>query len=158
MILLLDLGVILILALAAWRGWTKGFILTLCGLLAVIVAFVGATYISNNLSEPVGDFLHPYILDHLEDALEELPGQSSKPGAAPAPSFGLPMLDGTEEISEELEATLSEVLTVVRNSELFSRLSDSVESAIENGTLTVVTTTASAVAAYLAMISAKSRK
>lgn len=150
MILLLDLGVILILALAAWRGWVKGFVLSLCGLLAVIVAFVGATYISNHLSEPVSDFLQPYILDHLENAMEELPSHSANPSATPSPSFSLPMLEDKEKVTEELEATLSEILSVVKESELFSRLTESIETAIQDGTLTVVTTAASAIAAHIA--------
>lgn len=146
---LLDLSVVLILALAAWRGWRKGFILTLCGLLAVILAFFGANYVSDHFSEPVADFIQPYILDHLEDALDTLPVQPASE-TAPSPSFSLPMLDDTVELPEELEATLSEILTVVRNSKAFSRLSDAVETAIQDGSLTISTTAVSAVAAFLA--------
>lgn len=151
MILLLDLGVILILALSAWRGWVKGFVLTLCGLLAVVLAFFGANYASAHFSEPVADFIRPYVSDHLEKALDTLPIKGKGPGAAPSPTFSLPMLEDTEIIPEELEATLSELLNVVRQSEVFSRLADPIETAIKDGSLSIDTTALSAVAAFISL-------
>ena len=41
----LLIGAVLLIALA--RGYSRGFVLTLCGFLAVFVAFIGASVLSN---------------------------------------------------------------------------------------------------------------
>ena len=38
-----DLIVLIVLILAVVQGYRKGFVLTLCGFLAVFVAFIGAS-------------------------------------------------------------------------------------------------------------------
>ena len=45
--LIFDVIIALILLFALWRGYSRGFILTLCGFLAIFVAFIGATVISD---------------------------------------------------------------------------------------------------------------
>lgn len=46
----LDIIIIAVVAVAAWRGYRKGLVMTLCGFLAVFVALAGATVVSNALS------------------------------------------------------------------------------------------------------------
>ena len=48
--LVFDIAILAILVLFAWRGASRGFVLSLCGLLAVIVAFVGASFLANLLA------------------------------------------------------------------------------------------------------------
>lgn len=143
---LLDLAVIMILAFTAWRGWVKGFVLTLCSLLAVLIAFFGASYVSNQFTEPVAEFIQPYIVNHLEAVLEDL---TVKTGDS-APAFNLPSLEDSEKIPEELQATLSEILIAVRSSKTFSRLSETIEKAIQDGSLVLTTSALASVAAFLA--------
>lgn len=38
-----DVVILILLLLTAWKGYRRGFVLTLCSLLAVFVAFIGAT-------------------------------------------------------------------------------------------------------------------
>ena len=53
--LLFDLAVLLVLLLTAAQGFRKGFVLTLCGFLAVFVAFTGAAVLSSALARPVAE-------------------------------------------------------------------------------------------------------
>ena len=52
--LVFDIAIVVILILFAWRGASRGFVLSLCGLLAVVVAFVGASFLANLLAPKVG--------------------------------------------------------------------------------------------------------
>ena len=54
--IVLDLILAALLLFFLWRGYSKGFVLTLCGLLAVVVAFVGASFLAGVLS-PKGQSL-----------------------------------------------------------------------------------------------------
>ena len=51
--LIYDLIIAAVLVIFMLMGRRKGFILTLCGLLAVFVAFVGAAFLSDLMCEPV---------------------------------------------------------------------------------------------------------
>lgn len=48
-----DVVILILLLLTAWKGYRRGFVLTLCSLLAVFVAFIGATVISSQLARPM---------------------------------------------------------------------------------------------------------
>lgn len=69
--LIFDVIIALILLFALWRGYSRGFILTLCGFLAIFVAFIGATVISDNLAKPVADAIRPAIERQIQGALEQ---------------------------------------------------------------------------------------
>lgn len=82
--LLYDGIILAILALFVWLGWRKGLLLSLCGLAAAIVAFLGAGFVADMLEEPVADAISP----RLEAAIEEsiAPGYDAQgvPGAVDA--------------------------------------------------------------------------
>lgn len=152
-VLLLDLAVLAILALCAWRGASKGLVLTLCSLLAVIVAFVGANLISNQFSEPVSEFIQPYVSGYVETILENSLDQlgldsvsDSAPGATP--SFQIPS-DDAAELPIDPQVTLNELLTALQDSKLFAGLIESVSQAVDAGSLAVTTSAVAAVAGYL---------
>jgi len=69
--ILYDLVVALFLLLALWQGYRKGFILTLCGFLAVFVAFFGASVISDVLAAPVADVLRPVVEQQILQVVEQ---------------------------------------------------------------------------------------
>ena len=48
--LIFDVIIALILLFALWRGDSRGFILTLCGFLAIFVAFIGACIVCSSVT------------------------------------------------------------------------------------------------------------
>ena len=61
--LLLDLVLLVILVLFFVQGIRRGFVLTLCSLLAVILALIGGWYLAQHYAQPVQAALEPMILD-----------------------------------------------------------------------------------------------
>ena len=69
--LIFDLVIAILLALAVFQGYRRGFVLTLCGFLAVFVAFFGATILSNALAEPVSHAITPVIENQISNSIHE---------------------------------------------------------------------------------------
>lgn len=67
-----DIIILAILLLSVYMGYRRGFILTLCGFLAVFVGIIGATIISNVLAEPVTNIVRPVIENNLQDYLSNV--------------------------------------------------------------------------------------
>lgn len=65
--ILYDLVILAVLALFLWRGWHKGLILSLCGLVVVILSLVGANFITDTAAPPVAKAIQP----KLEEVIEE---------------------------------------------------------------------------------------
>lgn len=65
-----DIVIVLVLAFFAWRGAKKGLILTLFGMLGLIVAILGARFVSNTFYKPVADIIEPALHQKVE-SLEE---------------------------------------------------------------------------------------
>ena len=80
--LLLDLVVLLFLILFFVQGVRRGFILTLCSLLAVFLALAGGWFLVHQYSEPLQEKLEPVILEHFAPDQDELDSQAS--GADPS--------------------------------------------------------------------------
>ena len=72
MSVLFDVVIVLLLLIFAWRGAVKGLILSLCGLLAVFVAFFAAQFISDTFCVPVANIIRPVITQNLQEAAQEL--------------------------------------------------------------------------------------
>ena len=107
---LFDILIVVLLAFFAWRGATKGLILSLCGLAAVFVAFFGAQFISDQFSKPVGNIIRPVITQSFREMIPE-----SDPTAAEGelPSY-----------------TVDELLEAVKEHGLFEGFSDFLEQGI----------------------------
>lgn len=129
--LLLDLLLAAVLLIFAFRGAAKGFVLSLCGLLAVAVALTGAALASRALSPLVAQTIEPPIAQAIESRLEE----EIQAGNG-------------EETLEELP--LGQVLDVLREMGLYEQLIDTVDRAVEAGMVSVAAGAAAAVAAALA--------
>ncbi|MCI8761830.1 MAG: CvpA family protein [Oscillospiraceae bacterium] len=65
---LFDIIIVALLALFAWRGATKGLILSLCGLAAIFAAYLGAQFLSERFCEPVGNILRPIVIQTVRGA------------------------------------------------------------------------------------------
>ena len=69
--IVIDLILAAILVLFIWLGSRKGFILTLCSLVAVIVALVGANLISDAMAPKVADAIQPRLERSIQESLEQ---------------------------------------------------------------------------------------
>lgn len=69
--IVIDLILVAILVLFIWLGAKKGFILTLCSLLAVIVALVGANLIADSLAPKVAEAIQPRLEQSIQESLEQ---------------------------------------------------------------------------------------
>lgn len=65
--ILYDLAILAILALFLWRGWRKGLILSLCGLVVVILSLIGANFIADTAAPPVAKALQPKLATAIEE-------------------------------------------------------------------------------------------
>lgn len=72
--IIVDLVIVLILVFFAWRGAKKGLILTLFGMLGLIVAILGARFVSNTFYEPVADIIQPGLHQKVESLEESILG------------------------------------------------------------------------------------
>ena len=73
--LLLDIVLALLLVWSVVQGFRRGFILTLCSLLAVFIALAGGWYLASHYAVPVQETLEPIIIqrmvpDRPEEALD----------------------------------------------------------------------------------------
>lgn len=69
--ILIDVCIVAALVFFAWLGEKRGFILTLCSLVAVIVAFVGATIITNAAAPKVAEYIQPKLEQSIQESLDE---------------------------------------------------------------------------------------
>jgi len=65
---LIDVLLVAILVLFAFLGSKRGFVLTLCSLVAVVVALVGATIVADAAAPKAAEFLQPRIEQSIRDA------------------------------------------------------------------------------------------
>ncbi|SCJ20674.1 Colicin V production protein [uncultured Flavonifractor sp.] len=136
--LVFDIAILAILVLFAWRGASRGFVLSLCGLLAVIVAFVGASFLANLLAPKVGAALEPQFAQVIEEKLEEQFQQSDPAG------------DAAAGLTEGEDYPLQDVLSVLRDMGLYEELVNTIDQAVQDGMTVVAANAAAAVAAAIA--------
>lgn len=149
--LILDILIVAVIALFAFLGWRKGLILSLCGLLAIFVAYIGANFISHTFSKDVANILQPAIQTQIEVLLDDvLPPTHTAPSTPPL----LP--SGSAEQDDPLDhATIRQALDALEKSELFSGLQKDLEEAVRSGLVPVMSTAAAAIASYLALQAAQ---
>ena len=129
--LIADGLILAVLLLFALVGAHRGFILSLCGLLAVLVAFVGASFAARTLSPMVADALEPKFASAIEEQLNaSIQQQVAEEGSAALSPDDVP-LDG--------------VLNALREMGFYETLINTVDKAVENG----MTSVAASAAAYL---------
>lgn len=154
---IIDLVILAVLAVFAWRGAKKGLILSLFSLLALFVAFFGAKYVSSHFSGPVADILRPSIQLSINDLLT---GEDSSPMEStgsndPTPSAGTEDPDTTEDgSSPQPDTSLPHILGLLEQAGLFPGLQEYLSDAIDAKILDVTTSAAAAVASYLARLAA----
>ena len=136
--LIADGLILAVLLLFALVGAHRGFILSLCGLLAVLVAFVGASFAARTLSPMVADALEPKFASAIEEQLNaSIQQQVAEEGSAALSPDDVP-LDG--------------VLNALREMGFYETLINTVDKAVENGMTSVAASAAAAVAAAASLI------
>lgn len=146
--LIFDLILAVVLALTVFQGYRKGFVLTLCGFLAVFVAFLGATILSDALAEPVSQMVRPAIVTNINSALQNsLEEQGvTLPEESTSSSQEEGGLDGLGE-----NFSLEQILELVGDSSLVQHFSDAIQSAVNEGVLAVTSNVVDSIAGYIAM-------
>ena len=135
--LVFDIAIVVILILFAWRGASRGFVLSLCGLLAVVVAFVGASFLASLLAPKVGAALEPRLAQAIEERLEEQFQQSVPEG-------------DTAGLTEGENYPMQDVLSVLRDMGLYEDLVNTIDQAVQDGMTAAAANAAAAVAAAIA--------
>ena len=136
--LVFDLIVLILLIAFALRGAARGLVLSLCSLLAVVVAFAGAGIAARTLSPMVAQALEPKFAAVIEEHLEESLRAQAQQG---------------HPLSLE-DVPLERVLDVLRDMGLYDSLIDKVDQAVEEGLTHAAASAAAKVAAALAQSAA----
>lgn len=71
--LVLNIAILVILFLFVLMGWRRGFVYSLCSLLAVFIAFFGAKYVADTFSPELEAWLTPRISTQIQSALTDHP-------------------------------------------------------------------------------------
>ena len=141
--LVFELILAAVLIFTTIQGYRRGFVLTLCGFLAVFVAFLGATLLSDALAQPVSQMVRPAIEQNIHSALEDSLSQQ-----------GLTLPEGT--VSGEMdilgqEFSLDQILGLLGDSALVQHFSDAIHSAVAQGVLAVTSNAVASIAGYIAL-------
>jgi uncharacterized membrane protein required for colicin V production len=123
--IIFDLLIVLIVLISTLMGRRKGFILTLCGFLALFVALIGAGILTNLLAKPVSLLALPFVEKALDQVIQ-------------------PAAEGV------IYATIDQVIALMEQSDLLRPLAAGVEQAVEQGALDMTLDAFHAVAVFLA--------
>lgn len=134
--LVFDLIILILLAAFAIRGAARGLVFSLCSLLAVAVAFVGAGIAARTLSPMVAQALEPKIAAAIEEQLEE--------------SLRTQVQQGQQAALTLEDIPLEGVLDLLREMGVYDSLIDKVDQAVEEGLTHAAASAAAKVAAALA--------
>lgn len=138
--LIADGLVLAVLLIFACIGARRGLILSLCGLLAFVVAFLGASFAARTLSPVVADALEPKFAAAIEEQLNESIRQQAEAGEAAVLSPDDVPLEG--------------VLDALREMGFYETLINTVDRAVESGMTAAAASAAVAVAAAIAQSAA----
>lgn len=137
--LILDLIALAVLILFAVLGARRGLILSLCGLIAAVVAVLGAGFAARTLSPLVADALEPRFAAAIEEQLNQSLQEQAQQGAAA--------------LTPE-EVPLSGVLDALRDMGFYESLINQVDRAVEAGMAHAAASAAAQVAAAVAQSAA----
>ena len=137
--IVLDLILAALLLFFLWRGYSKGFVLTLCGLLAVFVALIGGSILADALARPVARAVVPALEGHLQDSIG-----SYFQYAPPAADSSVP-----DTFFSDL--TLPQALEALQGTALFGGLAEAFAQAVDRGAESVAAGVIQALAEYAAV-------
>ncbi|MBU5434890.1 CvpA family protein [Pseudoflavonifractor sp. MSJ-37] len=139
MSILLDLIVSAVLIFFVVRGASKGLVRTLCGLAAVVVAVMGASFIAKTASPMVGEAIQPRLAAAIEERLDQ------------EIQTRVPDLSGALDSSTDgASLPLQSVLDTLKDMGFYQDLIDKAEDALQQGMTAVAADTAARAAASMA--------
>lgn len=127
--LLLDVVILLVLVCCVIMGTRRGFVLTFCSLLSVVIALAGGWYLSTHYAAPLQEKIEPIITQRLLDSAseQELPEDT----ALPEDTEGNPFL---ERFSQSIQEQLRQQVEDFRNATI-AEVSSSLASIIARSIL-----------------------
>ena len=135
--IILDVLLVAVLVFFTLRGAKKGFVLTLCSLVAVLVAIIGANILADMLTPKVAEAIQPKLEQVITEQLNEAIGQ-----------LDFSQMDSLPPTAEDIP--LSGVLEVLRENELYKQFLGGIENAVNEGAAATAASAASKVAAAVA--------
>lgn len=138
--IIFDLVLLAVLLIFTIHGASRGLLLSLCGLVAVLVAFVGAGFMADLLAPKVADYLEPKFAAVIEEKLDEQMRATLPDPGAPGETAG----------AEPGDVPLTDILNVLKDMGLYESAVDAVNKAVEQGMTGVAADAAAAVAASIA--------
>ena len=121
-----DILIAIFVVLATLRGKKRGFVLTLCGLLTVFVACIGAGIAASVLAAPVAAVLQPLVEQAILSALENVP-------------------------ADPIQVPLAAVLDAMHSQPILSSMADAFQSALDAGVVEMAGGAVAALAGYAAV-------
>ena len=132
-----DLAAAALLLFAIWQGYRKGFVLTLCGFLAIFVAFIGATIVSDMLAAPVAHMIRPIVAQQIQQVVEQQ-----------VLTADLSVMDQLSAIAPE---DLNSLLSALQETALLQGFADAFQEAVDSGVIKVTGDAVQAIANYVAV-------
>lgn len=135
-----DVIIVAILLFFVWLGCKRGLVLTLASLLAVFVALIGASFLSDALAEPVAKAIEPAVAQSIHDQVSSYRQRAPEANASAG-----------EEDDWLSQLPLEEVLEPLRESKFFRGCVETFQQAVDNGTTEIVTHAVQALAHFAAV-------
>ena len=115
--LIIDIVLLVVLLIFTVHGASRGLLLSLCGLVAVLVAFIGAGFAAEALAPKVADFLEPRFAAAIEERLDQEIADSTL----------LP--DPGDEVQTD-DIPLTEILNILKDMGFYQSAVDAVNDAV----------------------------
>ncbi len=135
-----DLIIAAVLLFFFWLGYRKGFVLTLCSLLAVFVALIGASILSNALAEPVAKAIEPVVANSIHDTVSSYYQRAPEVGAS-----------SRDEADWLAQLPVDELLEPLKESKAFKGFADAFQKAVDDKAADIVTHAAQELAHFVAV-------
>ena len=126
----LDIIIIAVVAVAAWRGYRRGLVMTLCGFLAIFVALAGANIVSNALAGPVSQAIRPAVEHQIQTAFQQKADQTAQSAIDNGHSAANP--------------TMEEAVRILKDSKIYQGFVEGFQKALNDGIVAATTNAARA--------------
>ena len=152
--LIYDLLVAALLLVFIWRGYRKGFVLTLCGFLALFVAFIGASAISSTLAAPVSRIIQPAIEHNIQQVFLDHISQSGNSADASLADPANPLFPHDQSSApppaDNGELSLQQALNLLKDSALYKGFADALQRAVNSGMVSASANAARSISDFIA--------
>lgn len=135
-----DIIIAAILLFFVWLGWKRGLVLTLCSLLAVFVALIGASFLSDVLAEPVAKAIEPAVTQSIHDTVTSYHQRAPEVGAT-----------SQDEEAWLQQLPLEELLEPLKESKAFRGFAGAFQKAVDDGVADAAAQAAQALAHFVAV-------